>query len=485
MLLAAIRRHKLFFALVGAAGLALRLLFVFRYRVIDGDAFVYGEIALNWLRHGTIGLTHAGDVQPTLIRLPGYPAFLAAVFSIAGPEHYGAALITQAFIDLATCLFIAALAAELFDDRAILVGFALAALCPFTANYTAAALTETLAIFTTAAALVFGVRGWKALASGAPSLRPWLACGLWIAASTYLRPDDILPLAVFGAALLIALFRKRAAPGPALAKDDLVFRKGTASAAEGVRPARKKIVAAAAVLSCAALLPLIPWSVRNWRDFHVFQPLAARYANDPDEFISPGFNRWVRTWSADFVSVDEIYWKVPNQTIDIDNLPERAFDSRQQYDATDELISDYNLDRYVDEDLDARFQQLARERISHSRFRYYAWLPLLRVADMWLRPRIEMLPMNLRWWEYGEHPRETRIAVALGLLNLFYLLAACIGLVRWRTISQPLRVLLAFVLLRSLFLSSLENPEPRYVLECFPVVLAVAAAAFIRRPRTT
>jgi hypothetical protein len=36
-----------------------------------------------------------------------------------------------------------------------------------------------------------------------------------------------------------------------------------------------------------------------------------------------------------------------------------------------------------------------------------------------------------------------------------------------------------FVLLRSVFLSSLENPEPRYMLECFPVVLALAGGAFV------
>jgi hypothetical protein len=40
---------------------------------------------------------------------------------------------------------------------------------------------------------------------------------------------------------------------------------------------------------------------------------------------------------------------------------------------------------------------------------------------------------------------------------------------------------IGFVLLRSIFLSSLENPEPRYVLECFPVVLVLAGAAFTRR----
>jgi hypothetical protein len=39
---------------------------------------------------------------------------------------------------------------------------------------------------------------------------------------------------------------------------------------------------------------------------------------------------------------------------------------------------------------------------------------------------------------------------------------------------------IGFILLRSFFLSSLENPEPRYMLECFPVVLALAGAAFTR-----
>jgi len=41
--------------------------------------------------------------------------------------------------------------------------------------------------------------------------------------------------------------------------------------------------------------------------------------------------------------------------------------------------------------------------------------------------------------------------------------------------------LLIFVVLRSLFLSTLENPEPRYTLECYPVVIVLAAAAWQRR----
>src|SRR5207302_11419203 len=144
------------------------------------------------------------------------------------------------------------------------------------------------------------------------------------------------------------------------------------------------------------------------------------------------FNHWGRTWSVDFVSVDEVYWRVSGQTLDVDNLPERAFDSRQEYDQTDELISDYNFQLYVDEDLDQRFERLANERVVHNPFRYYMWLPFLRTADMWLRPRTELLPINPRWWEFREDPKESAWAVFLAGLNLFFLVAAFRGWTRWR-----------------------------------------------------
>jgi hypothetical protein len=36
--------------------------------------------------------------------------------------------------------------------------------------------------------------------------------------------------------------------------------------------------------------------------------------------------------------------------------------------------------------------------------------------------------------------------------------------------------LVGFLLLRTAFLGTLENPEPRYTLECYPVVILCAAA---------
>ena len=47
----------------------------------------------------------------------------------------------------------------MLSDRAAKAAFMLAALCPFLANYAAAALTETLEIFFTALALDFAVCG--------------------------------------------------------------------------------------------------------------------------------------------------------------------------------------------------------------------------------------------------------------------------------------------------------------------------------------
>ena len=160
--------------------------------------------------------------------------------------------------------------------------------------------------------------------------------------------------------------------------------------------------------------------------------------------------------------------------MDVDNLPARAFDSGDQRDQTEELLGDYNKSLQVTPDLDARFAALAAQRIQHSRSRYYLWLPAMRVADMWLRPRTEMLPCNTRWWEFDEQPRWLVLSIVVGILNLAYIGAGLLGLARGR-FTAPLGLLLTFVIVRSAFLSTMENPEPRYTMECYPVVIVLAA----------
>jgi hypothetical protein len=96
---------------------------------------------------------------------------------------------------------------------------------------------------------------------------------------------------------------------------------------------------------------------------------------------------------------------------------------------------------------------------------------------MWLRPRTETLPSDTRWWEFDDDPEWLALAIGLGIVNLLYVGAAFAGLVRGQ-FAPHLGLLLAFVILRSAFLSTVENPEPRYTLECYPLVIILAAALF-------
>jgi 4-amino-4-deoxy-L-arabinose transferase-like glycosyltransferase len=457
-----VRQHFRFFLFVTLAALGLRLFFLFRFPALTNDSFVYGDIAKNWLQHGIYGLS-GDEISATYIRLPGYPAFLAAVFAIFGMEHYRAVLMLQAFVDIATCFVIADMARRLVSAPVAKAAFLLAALCPFLASYAAAALTETLEIFFTALALDFAVAGLETLEE--KRLRPWLGCGLAIGAAILLRPDGGLLLVAIE--LYLALLWVRAW------KDK--------TRASRPRPhGLSHLVRVGLIVALFSLTPLLPWAWRNLHTMHRFQPLAPRYANEEDEFVPAGFNRWVKTWMADYASVEEVYWRVSGATVDAAKLPSRAFDSEAQRQQTEELLADYNQGLHVTPELDARFAALADQRIRHAPLRYYLWLPLLRIADMWLRPRTETFPSDTRWWEFSDDPRWSALAVALGIIGLVYVALAAAGLAKARPIAF-LGLLLGFVMLRSIFLGTLENPEPRYTLECYPVVI-ILAATFLRSP---
>jgi hypothetical protein len=233
-----------------------------------------------------------------------------------------------------------------------------------------------------------------------------------------------------------------------------------------------------AILTVCAFAPLIPWTLRNLHTMHRFQPLAPRYATESDEHPMPGFNRWINTWMADYTSVQEIYWRVPGDAIDFTRLPQRAFDSSGERQATEQLFADYNQDHEVTSERDARFAALAAARIHAAPLRYYLWLPAARIADMWLRPRTELLPSDPRWWEFDDDPTWLTVSIVFGLIGLAYVAAAAAGVWRSRD-SFGIGLLVMFVVLRSLFLGTLENPEPRYTLECYPAVIVMAAAFLI------
>jgi 4-amino-4-deoxy-L-arabinose transferase-like glycosyltransferase len=470
-----VRKKAWFFLTASLAGLGLRLLLVVYLPAVVDDSRFYADIATNWLQHGVYGITNSGTIVPTFARLPGYPAFLAAVFSLFGVGSFRAVLLLQVLFDLATCFLIADLARRLFCERAAQAAFLLAALCPFLANYAAAALTETLETFFTALAFHLALRGLGVGETVTPVSRGrafpgilCIGCGLSIGGAILLRPDGGILLAAIGGYLLWLL------------AGTLRQEPSGARFAPGPQFAPRTIIAAGLLIVIGAFAPLIPWTLRNLHTMHRFQPLAPRYATDADDVAINGFNRWVKTWIADYVSVQEIYWSVPGAEVDITKLPLRAFDSPQQREVTSAILADYNRDHDMTPQLDARFAALAAERVHASPLRYYVWLPALRIADMWLRPRTELFPSDPRWWEFNDDHRWLAVSLGFGLVNLVYVVMAFAGWFRAREFFG-IGLFVLFLVLRSAFLGSLENPEPRYTLECYPALIVLASALFQRR----
>jgi hypothetical protein len=483
------------------AGLVLRLWMLKRYFLVNGDSLIYGDMGKNLLLHGQYALTGVGGrLNPTLIRLPGYPIFLALCFRAFGMENYASAAWMQIALELAGCLLLADFAGRIapaalhgcdakFSRGAAHATLWLAALCPFTAIYAAEPMPEASTLFMIALALWSTARfrerpGWGTA----------LSFTFAVTYAALLRPDGALVAIALVPALVLVLRQRKEKRNEA---EKLVAMKGTGfspymNAAESARalapegnhsenlpvlPSYSKLLGIALVCLLLALAPFTAWTLRNWQVFHDFQPLAPRYANDPGQQTYPGWQRWVKTWSLDFVSTYDVYWEVPGAPLDLARLPSRAFDSPAQYEETAALAADYNdRDKAKDivPDVDARFGKLADERIAAHPLRYYLWLPLGRVADMGLRPRVENMDIDLDWWVYAHHRAETRFSWAYAALNALYLLLALAGL-SLRPRFWPWMV--AYMVLRSALLMTVEAPEARYTLECFPMLFALGGIA--------
>src|SRR5947209_2852183 len=105
---ALMQRYWRWFALFAVVGVTLRLLFVWKFPLVEGDSLIYGDIAKNWLVRGVYGVSDGEVVRATLIRLPGYPAFLAGCFALFGVEHYRAVMLAQTAMDLGTACVVGA-----------------------------------------------------------------------------------------------------------------------------------------------------------------------------------------------------------------------------------------------------------------------------------------------------------------------------------------------------------------------------------------
>jgi len=403
--------------------------------------------------------------------------------------------VAQAVLDTITCALIAWVVFEWSRKRwAVMIALALAAVCPFTAIYVATILTEVPTNFLAVATVLTTTFAFKAT-TRKRVLVWWIVTGLLAGIAVCFRPDSGLFAAAIGLTLMLSSLRR--------------FREATLQAA---------------IFSIAFCLVLVPWTIRNRRLFHVFQPLSPAHAEMPGEFVPRGYLLWVRTWLDDQRYVAPALWAMDTRQIHVEDFPARAFDSKEERDRVAALFEKYNHpdgdeadeqqsadddqgdDSSGDEgdeqeeepepeehpepadanvemtpDIDAGFAQIGQERVAHSRLRYYVVLPLKRAMTLWFDTHSQYYPFNgellpLEDLDHDIH-QQYWLPLFAGLTGIYTLLGVIGGWLLWRRNERRWLLLAALVIfLRLGFFATLENPEPRYTVELFPFLILVAAA---------
>mgnify|MGYP003575404989 CR=1 FL=1 len=503
------------------------------------DGRVYAQIARNVLEQHVYSHEEQSPFSPSLIRLPGYPLFLAAIYSVAGHGNNTMVRVVQSGIDTLTCLLISLVAFLATGDPqrktfAAISAFALAAVCPFTTIYVATILTEVPTSFLAITLCLLAMLAFKTR-NQRKAIVLWFLAGVVAGVAVCFRPDSGLFAAAVGLTILLwALLSK--------SNNEKIPRRFL------------KAVVPTTLFSFAFCLVLVPWTIRNRRVFGVFQPLSPAHGEMPGEFVPRGYLMWLRTWLDDGRYIGPVLWRLDTSKIPIEAFPKRAFDSPEERDRVVALLAKYNGDpgsgqqvgisavpqlspvqspssqsdgtpqaspsaqpgeetEEEDDDepeedvgsdeesgvemtpeIDAAFAQLARERIARSPLRYYVALPFKRAISLWFDTHSQYYPFEgnllpLENLDY-EHHQQYWLPLFTALTWLYTLLGAVGGWFLLRSCSKESRIYLALagliIFMRLGFFSTLENPEPRYVVELFPFLstLGGIALAYLFRKQT-
>ncbi|HTK38565.1 MAG TPA: phospholipid carrier-dependent glycosyltransferase [Pyrinomonadaceae bacterium] len=483
-----------------------------------GDGIIYSRMAVTLLEQGVYSVDTQAPYTPTLIRLPGYPIFLAGVYSVFGHGNNAPVRVIQGIVFAITCVLVALIAWYWTEGKrrrrrkAAWLAFVLTALCPFTAIFSAVILTETLTMFFLAAmtlAATYGLRSRNRNASWAW----WIAAGIIAGVAVYLRPDSGLFAFGLGLTLAVSVFFKRAS--------EITFGRNFAS-----------VVLKGILFSVAFALPLVPWTVRNERVFGMFQPLAPAHAEAPGEFVPHGYFLWLRTWINDSRYIPLMQWGLEIQRIKIEQVPAFAFDSDEERSKVAALLDQYNnsdpdhpmvadqkqaqtdsddnddssaddnsddngddqgddqsddsdqhdqpqqpeeLDLKISPEVDAAFRQIAEERIARHPFHFYVALPAERATSMWFDTHSDYYPFNGELLPMKDLDLDNNQEIWLPLFAVLvwvYTLLAAAGAVfllisKFRRSWLWLLMVLLLSVPRIAFFGTLENPEPRYLVELF------------------
>jgi hypothetical protein len=376
----------------------------------------------------------------------------------------------------------------------------------------------------------------------------WVVTGLLAGVAVLFRPDSGLFALAIGLTLVVSTLTRSSDLKLSKKREEVLYRAA-------------RVSYLGAVFSLAFCLVLVPWAIRNYRVFHLFQPLAPAHAEMPGEFVPRGYFSWLRSWLDDGRYIGPVLWSLDSAPIKVADIPDRAFDSAEEKQRVSALLEKYNhpneepgvftaepesqsapppsdkepnqdeasdsaspadeaspgdekdetdegdegdetdqtdenapTDQAADQsvemtpEIDAGFAQIARERIARHPLRYYVWLPLKRAHSLWFDTHSQYYPFEgellpLDDLDYDIH-QQYWLPLFAALTAIYTLLGIAGGWFLWRTgglISRQWVLLAALMIfLRLGFFATLENPEPRYVVEVFPFLTILGGIAVVR-----
>jgi len=132
-------------------------------------------------------------------------------------------------------------------------------------------------------------------------------------------------------------------------------------------------------------------------------------------------------------------------------------------------------------DIDAGFAEIARARIARHPLRHYLIVPLKRAASLWFDTHSQYYPFEGELLPLSgldrDHSQQYWLPLFASLTLLYTIFGVASAWLLWRDRPSRRQLLLLGLLIfpRLAFLSSLENPEPRYVVGFFAFVIAAAS----------
>ena len=319
-----------------------------------GDSVGYMKVAANLLDNFCVSLADPREAICTPHwggnQLPGYPAFIAVVWSLFG-RSVEAVLVAQSLVfGLAVAVLCNVLSRARIVTAAVCLVACVLAFSPALIGWSRSMLTECLSIAIAIWLLAELIRSFTLR-----ELRPAFV-GFILLVGLFVRYDFLL------AALPVALC------GFLVHSPMDAIRRGL-------------------IVILVIVLPLGAWA---WRSIHQglppTPPFGQTLSGDP---LPKGIHSWIGTWMDDQYSFVSSVWALVRRDYRGLRPPPSGYASQDEKIMVEEMLSTLRKDYQgypPPDEIDAKFHEIAMSRIQSNPVDRWLMLPLRRVASMWLSP---------------------------------------------------------------------------------------------------